>query len=171
MKTTTYLAIGALLGSATCLVAQDQQERQERRGQRGAPSPEMIKEFDKDGDGQLSDEERTAMREAMRTRMEQARKAALEKYDANKDGQLDQDERAKMREDLTKEFDKDGDGQLNQEERRALQQSGRGWGVMGRGPGGREGREGRQGRRGQQQEQPREQEDPPAENGGDEAAE
>jgi len=40
-------------------------------GQRRAPSAEAIKEFDKDGDGQLNEDERNAMREAFRQRRQQ----------------------------------------------------------------------------------------------------
>ncbi|MDA3835092.1 MAG: EF-hand domain-containing protein [Spirochaetales bacterium] len=35
-------------------------------GGRGAMTPEMMTQYDKDGNGELSVEERTAMREAMR---------------------------------------------------------------------------------------------------------
>lgn len=38
------------------------------RGPGGGPSPELIAEFDKDGDGELGDAERDALRSAMRTR-------------------------------------------------------------------------------------------------------
>ena len=60
---------------------------------------DAIKEFDKDGDGKLNEEERKAMMEANRARMEEFRKAR------------------------EKEFDKDGDGKLNDEERKAMREA------------------------------------------------
>ena len=42
----------------------------------------MLEEFDADGDGQLSEEERSAARDAFRHR-------ALERFDANGDGVID----------------------------------------------------------------------------------
>ncbi len=47
-------------------------QRMERRAERRA---DAIKEFDKDGDGKLNEEERKAMMEANRARMEEFRKA------------------------------------------------------------------------------------------------
>ena len=72
-------------------------QRMERRAERRA---DAIKEFDKDGDGKLNEEERKAMMEANRARMEEFRKAR-------------------------KEFDKDGDGKLNDEERKAMMEANR----------------------------------------------
>ncbi len=122
------------------------------RGGRGfQPSAEDLKKYDKDGDGQLSQEERTAMREARQ-------KENLEKYDADKDGKLNEEETKKMREenpgrgfggggaggaggrgaggpggaggrggfqptaDEIKKYDKDGDGKLSGEEVTALRE-------------------------------------------------
>jgi len=67
-------------------------------GRGGRPLPpevreKILAEFDKDGDGQLNEEERQAAREAREARM----KAQREK--------------------ILAEFDKDGDGQLNEEGR------------------------------------------------------
>lgn len=75
------------------------------RGERGPGGPgvmmreQMLKRFDKDGDGQLSDAERAEARKAgeeMREKFQGMRKEAVSR------------------------FDKDGDGQLNAEERKAL---------------------------------------------------
>jgi Ca2+-binding EF-hand superfamily protein len=99
------------------------------------PSPEDLKKYDKDGDGKLSGEEVTAMREARQKEM-------LEKYDADKDGKLNEEETKKMRAEnpgrgfgggfgggaggafqptpeVLKKYDKDADGKLSDEERRA----------------------------------------------------
>lgn len=59
---------------------------------RGEWRARMLKEFDKDNDGKLSDDERKAAREA-------GEKRTLERFDADKDGKLSDGERAKMRED------------------------------------------------------------------------
>ena len=55
---------------------------------REARQVEMLKKYDKDGDGKLSGEER----KAMQAEMEAKRAAMLEKYDANKHGKLDPEE-------------------------------------------------------------------------------
>ena len=80
----------------------------------GGDREEILKKFDKDGDGKLSQEERQAMRED--------RKAEIEARHA----------------DMIKKFDKDGDGKLSDEERAAMPQRpmrpGRGGGHEGRPP-------------------------------------
>ena len=115
--------------------AQDKPERKDRPG----PPPEMLKRFDKDGDGQLSDEERQAMRETLQARMEERRKQMLEEFDTDKDGKLSPEEREKAREaqkaKMLEKFDKDGDGKLSPEERKAMPKPLRRPG----GPGGRRG--------------------------------
>ena len=84
----------------------------EGRRRRGGQMPaEMLKEFDKDGDGQLNDEERQAMQETMRQRFGGGagggpgmggpdREAMMKRFDANGDGELDDTERAAMREQM-----------------------------------------------------------------------
>ena len=125
MKIKMLSVAGILLGSAAMSFAQEKPERPDR-GPREIPTA-ILKKYDKDGDGKLSDEERKAMREERRAEAEKMRKANLEKYDANKDGKLDQEERKKMREDRQKEmfakFDKDGDGKLNEEELKAMREA------------------------------------------------
>jgi hypothetical protein len=56
----------------------------------------MLKEFDTDKDGKLSDEER----EAAKKRGEEMRKKMLERFDADKNGELSEDERATMRKEM-----------------------------------------------------------------------
>ncbi|HWB04915.1 MAG TPA: hypothetical protein VG796_17940 [Verrucomicrobiales bacterium] len=126
IKLTLFTALAGLL--TLTAEAQDTPRRGQGRGQQ--PSAEDLKKYDKDGDGQLSREERTAMREARQKEM-------LEKYDADKDGKLNDEETAKMRaenpgrgfgpggggtrggqpsaEDL-KKYDKDGNGRINGDE-------------------------------------------------------
>jgi hypothetical protein len=66
----------------------------------------MMKQFDKDGDGQLDESEREAMRTAMQARFGRQggsrfnREEMLKRFDKNSDGELDEDERAAMRESM-----------------------------------------------------------------------
>src|SRR3954468_21040431 len=77
-------------------------------GMKGRRDAEMLKRFDKNGDGRLDDDERAEAKEAMfKEQMdrqaaratalggtEQERAKMLELFDKNKDGRLDDDERA-----------------------------------------------------------------------------
>jgi Ca2+-binding EF-hand superfamily protein len=64
---------------------------------------EMLKKFDKDGDGKLSDTEKTTLRAEMQNR---------------RGGGRDRKEwTAEQRDEMLKKFDTDGDGKLSQEER------------------------------------------------------
>lgn len=67
---------------------------------------EVLKQYDKDGDGQLNDTEREAMRSAMAARFGQQgagmqggfnREEMMKRFDTNGDGQLDETERVAMR--------------------------------------------------------------------------
>jgi hypothetical protein len=95
---------------------------------------EALKQFDKDGDGKLSEDERKAMMEARKAMGDKMRLAHEKEFDKNGDGKLDDAERATMMEsfkqrnpeaagrmqEMVKRFDKDGDGKLNDDERKAL---------------------------------------------------
>lgn len=89
----------------------------------GGPPPEVLKEFDKNNDGQLDDAERKAAHEAMKARHEAQHQQMLAKYDANRDGKLDDTERAKLHDELATEHfrkaDKNGDGVLTLDEFKA----------------------------------------------------
>ncbi len=134
-----------------------------RRGQRGdAPrmDPELLKQFDTDGDGQLSETER----EAVKAHMEAKKAAFIKKYDLDADGELNEDETAAMKAsikekmeamkaDLLTKFDADGDGKLTGEERKAAGEAARPLiaeitGGFGMGP--QHGQRGDQARRGPQ---------------------
>ena len=78
---------------------------------------EVMKKFDKDGDGKLSDDEKAEIRNAMANRKPPAH--ILEKFDKNGDGKLCDEEKAEIRKQMITKFDKDGDGKLNPEERKA----------------------------------------------------
>lgn len=117
----------------------------------GNMSPEemraqMLARFDLDGDGELNEEERQAMREAMRAEREAQRERwLLERYDKNGDGVLSDDERAQAdaeRDEMRRrmeeleaqrqarllaEFDADGDGVLSPDEQRTARQAQREW--------------------------------------------
>jgi Ca2+-binding EF-hand superfamily protein len=121
MKTNiTWIALAvAISGTA---ITHAQEGRPERRGQRQVPEA-MLKEFDKDGDGKLNDDERTAMREAMRARFEEARKKEIAEFDKDKDGKLNEEERKAAneareakRKALVEKYDADKDGKLSREE-------------------------------------------------------
>ena len=83
MKSTPSLALAVLLGTCGFAAAQEKPKRSDR-----PIAQEMLKKFDKDGDGKLSDEEKKARRETMVAK----RKELLEKYDADKDGKLSPEE-------------------------------------------------------------------------------
>jgi HlyD family secretion protein len=95
-------------------------------GGRGIPE-ELIKQYDKDGDGKLDDTEREAMRAAMRERF---------------GGQGGQGGPRMSREEMMKQYDKNGDGELDETEREAMISAMRAQG------GGRQGRGDRQGGQG-----------------------
>jgi HlyD family secretion protein len=108
----------------------------------------MLKQYDKNGDGQLDETEREAMQTAMRERFggrgggrpRLSQQEMLKQYDKNGDGQLDETEREAMQtamrerfggrgggpprlsqEEMLKQYDKNGDGQLDETEREAMQ--------------------------------------------------
>jgi hypothetical protein len=84
----------------------------------GSPPPfdreEMLKQFDADGDGELSDEERRAMREQMRDRG--GPPFGME-FRGGRPGGRGFGPRFEQ-ENLVEKFDSDGDGKLNEEERK-----------------------------------------------------
>ncbi len=96
---------------------------------RGNLSPdEMVKQFDKNGDGKLDDAEREAMRSAMAAR-----------FGGGPGGSRTNSRPRLSQEELVKRFDKNGDGKLDEEELAAMRESlGRGRGGSGKGPGRRE---------------------------------
>tara|TARA_B110000444_G_C18510929_1_gene442241 strand:+ start:92 stop:616 length:525 start_codon:yes stop_codon:yes gene_type:complete len=132
----------------------------------GPDRAEMMKQFDANGDGQLDQTEREAVRKHMESmrgdaggrgeggqggRSGQGRRPnPMAEFDANSDGKLDKSERAAMREGLQsndqamKRFDTDGNGKLSDAE----------WGVASKavsermGQGARDGRGGERGNAG-----------------------
>ncbi len=110
----------------------------------GRPSrEEIMKRFDTDGDGVLSDTEREAMRAAMPPRRggprgeRPSREEMTKRFDTDGDGVLNEEERAAMqasidarraerqqrRQEMLKRFDADGDGQLSDAERQTMRET------------------------------------------------
>ena len=119
-------AIGLSIG----LYAKPEKDGKKPGSFEGRPSrEEIIKKFDKDGDGKLSDEEKAELRKKMAERSGGGRKLPpflMKKFDNDGDGKLSDEEKAEARKamearrkEMIVKFDKDGDGKLNDEERKA----------------------------------------------------
>lgn len=139
------IAVSALVAMPGLAQEGDKGGKGERRG--GPRSEEfrkrMLERFDKDKDGELSEEERAeARKEFEKMRAERGgegrrrgpggpgREEFIKRFDKDGDGKLSEDEqkaaRAAMeerRKEMIKKFDKDGDGKLSEEERDALRES------------------------------------------------
>jgi Ca2+-binding EF-hand superfamily protein len=89
--------------------------KQERGDGQGIPA-EVLKRFDKDGDGKLNDAERAAAKKA---REERGGRPGRPGQPGGGGGSGD----GKLREEILKRFDKDGDGKLNDEERAAAKKA------------------------------------------------
>ena len=74
--------------------------REERRAVKQARRERIRAEFDVDGDGELSEEERTSLRDARRARRDERRAQVLQCFDADGDGELSAEERQTLREAL-----------------------------------------------------------------------
>ena len=119
-------AIGLSIG----LHAKPEKDGKKPGSKEGRPSrEEIIKKFDKDGDGKLNDEEKAELRKKMAERSGGGRKLPpflMKKFDKDGDGKLSDEEKAEARnamearrKEMIGKFDKDGDGKLNEEERKA----------------------------------------------------
>lgn len=99
-------------GGATAGRGQDQQTNRKQGTREQRLREAMTERLDKDGDGQVSDEERRAARESFR----------IKRFDKDGDGVLSDEERAeaaRVRAERMKQLDTDGDGRISPEERRA----------------------------------------------------
>ena len=112
------------------MYAKPEKEGKKPGSKEGRPSrEEIIKKFDKDGDGKLNDEEKAEVRKTMAERSGGGRKLPpflMKKFDKDGDGELNDEEKAEARKameerrkEMIEKFDKDGDGKLNDEERKA----------------------------------------------------
>ena len=110
----------ALAAGKFATVRRRRSGRDSGRGRgRGSPfeRPEVLKEYDKDKDGKLSESERATAMTAFRARMD------LRRYDANNDGKLDEKETAardKRRKEFLDRFDKNKNGEIDEDERSAI---------------------------------------------------
>ena len=119
----------SVLSLATGMIAKPQNGQKKRGSGEGRPSrQEVMKKFDKDGDGKLNEEEKAELRKKMAERGAGRRipPLVLEKFDKDGDGKLNEAERALARKamearraEMIEKFDKDGDGHLNIGERKA----------------------------------------------------
>jgi len=91
---------------------------------KGGGRGEMLKNFDKDGDGKLNDEEKAAAKAAWEAKRAEEHKAMLAKFDKDGDGKLNDEEMKAMHEarkaEMEKKFDTDGDGKLSDVEKAAM---------------------------------------------------
>lgn len=120
MKTTQWMTTLIL---ATCLTLsafaeKPEGKRPERDEGREARRERMLKKFDADGDGKLSESERASARETMERRKTMA--------DTDGDGKVSEAEREAAKAEMMKKLDTNGDGEVSEEERKA--------GRKGRGP-------------------------------------
>ena len=77
--------------------------------EREAAHAAILEKYDTDGDGELSRKERHAVRDA-------AHDAFVAKYDTDGDGELSSEERDAVKADFIERFDTDGDGLLSKDE-------------------------------------------------------
>lgn len=87
----------ALFASAAALRAEGS-DKPEKKAEKPVPA-EVMKKYDKDGDGKLSPEEKAAWK----ADREAEKQAMLEKYDKDGDGKLNEEEKAAMKADRSKE--------------------------------------------------------------------
>ena len=117
-----------------------------------ARKAEILKKFDKDGDGKLSDTEKKTLQAEMQNRQgghdrkqwtPEQRNEMLKKFDKDSDGKLSDTEKASLRSEMQsrrggrdrkqwtpeqrnemlKKFDKDGNGELSDDERAAVREA------------------------------------------------
>lgn len=145
----TWLALATLAAGTFAVSAQEEGRRGGRGGAPRELPPEIVKKYDKDGDGKLNEEETKTAREALQAEREAARKKMIEKFDKDGDGKLNDEERKAAREaaearqkELIAKYDADKDGKLSREERQKAIEAGEempAFGFLGGGPGGRRG--------------------------------
>jgi len=98
-----HLLLTAVLLIAGLSFAEDAQAKKPK-GERKPPNmekilanPAVVKEFDKDGDGKLSDAEKSTAKETLKKRHEEKRAEMIKKFDKDGDGKLSKEEHKAMR--------------------------------------------------------------------------
>ena len=144
MKTTTLITLGALIGTCTFAHAQDKPKRPD--GPKHEIPGEVREKYDVDQNGKLSEDEKNAMHEQMKAKMEERKAKMLAKYDTDKDGQLSDAEKEAMRVDteaihkaLLEKYDADKNGKLDRAEMKAARDAGEELPMMRPGSGGKRG--------------------------------
>ena len=128
MKITLFTI--SLLFSGFCLSAKPEKGKKSGGPPEDRPSrEEMLKKFDTDGDGKLSDDEKAEARKTMMAKRKMP-PFLVKKFDKDGDGELNEEEKAEAhkamaarKKEALEKFDKDGDGKLNDEERKAAMAS------------------------------------------------
>ena len=126
------LLLISVLSLATAIIAKPEKVRKKTGPGEGRPSrEEVMKKFDKDGDGKLNEEEKAELRKQMAERGA-GRKVLLLSWKnlirmGTENCAMMREQKParpwKRRAEMIEKFDKDGDGKLNQEERKAAMAS------------------------------------------------
>lgn len=98
------------------------------QGGKGPMFEEILKKFDKDGDGKLSDAEKAEAKAALDARKSEWEKKVIAEFDKDGDGKLSDEEKAaakaahqanmeERKKMVMQKFDKDGDGKLGEAEK------------------------------------------------------
>ena len=130
-KTVLTAMAAAIACSMTAYAEGDGKKKGKRPGPEARKA--ILEKFDTNNDGELSEEEKAAMKKAMEERREAGKAKMLERFDTNKDGKLSEEERNAAREAMAKkrkeirdavlaEFDKNGNGKLDEDEREGVRE-------------------------------------------------
>jgi hypothetical protein len=131
MKTAPFVILCAMCGSCLIASAKDGEEgrkplpaRPPGRGPTVSPA-DLVKRFDINRDGKLSESESKTMRETLEV---ERQKAMMARFDSNGDGVLSEEEHKAMQSAIAADreramiakFDTDGDGVISEAERKAV---------------------------------------------------
>jgi len=126
-----FVAVG-LVGIVMAEEGKEGADAGKGKGHRGCPDKaEMMKKFDKDGDGKLSDAEKAEMKKEWESKKAAHEAEMLKKFDKDGDGKLSEAEKEEMMKErkaameaaMLKKFDKDGDGKLSDTEKAEMEKA------------------------------------------------